>query len=284
MKKIGILKILLLITFVALAVFVGIKINVKSKKEHRHFELSEELEISFTNTDGIIESIHDGLTAHAKSFTIDYRAAGDYLEKTQELVDELVNYAMYNTDSPIEGDYVRYQYGGYSLSYHKSDSGDKYDYQITITPVYYSTVKEEQEVDYMVEEILEGLDIDKKASEYDKVKAVYDYICSNVKYDHVHENNSHYYKDSTAYAALVEKYASCQGYAVAVFRLLKELGVECRIVTGTGTNNQGEDEYHAWNEVLVDGEYYNIDATWDAGKDNYQYFLIKDEEFVNHEK
>jgi transglutaminase-like putative cysteine protease len=284
MKKIGIWKILLLITFVALAVFVGIKINVKSKKEHRHFELSEELEISFTNTDDIIESIHDGLTAHARSFTIDYRAAGDYLEKTQELVDELVNYAMYNTDSPIEGDYVRYQYGGYSLSYHKSDSGDKYDYQITITPVYYSTVKEEQEVDYMVEEILEGLNIDKKASEYDKVKAVYDYICSNVKYDHVHENNSHYYKDSTAYAALVEKYASCQGYAVAVFRLLKELGVECRIVTGTGTNNQGEDEYHAWNEVLVDGEYYNIDATWDAGKDNYQYFLIKDEEFVNHEK
>jgi transglutaminase/protease-like cytokinesis protein 3 len=69
-----------------------------------------------------------------------------------------------------------------------------------------------------------------------------------------------------------------------VFRLLKELGVECRIVTGTGTNNQGEDEYHAWNEVLVDGEYYNIDATWDAGKENYQYFLIKDEEFVNHEK
>jgi transglutaminase-like putative cysteine protease len=284
MKKFGILKILLLITFVVLAVFVVIKINVKSKKEHRHFELSEELEISFTNTDDIIESIHDGLTAHAKSFTIDYRATGDYLEKTQELVDELVNYAMYNTDSPIEGDYVRYQYGGYSLSYHKSDSGDKYDYQITITPVYYSTVKEEQEVDYMVEEILEGLNRGKKASEYDKVKAVYDYICSNVKYDHVHENNSHYYKDSTAYAALVEKYASCQGYAVAVFRLLKELGVECRIVTGTGTNNQGEDEYHAWNEVQVDGEYYNIDATWDAGKDNYQYFLIKDEEFVNHKK
>jgi hypothetical protein len=35
---------------------------------------------------------------------------------------------------------------------------------------------------------------------------------------------------------------------------------------------------------LIDDEIYNMDATWDAGRENYQYFLIKDEEFVNHVK
>jgi transglutaminase/protease-like cytokinesis protein 3 len=95
-------------------------------------------------------------------------------------------------------------------------------------------------------------------------------------------NSSHYYKDSTAYAALVQNYASCQGYAVAVFRLLKAAGIECTVVTGTGINKDGISEFHAWNQVLVDGEYLNIDATWDAGKSDYDYFLIRDDAFVNH--
>jgi transglutaminase-like putative cysteine protease len=268
----------------AIAIAMLLKCCLNYKKEQRHFELSEELKISFANADDIIETIHDGLGRHARSFTITYSAGDDYLEETKKLVDELMNYAMYNTDSPTEGDYIRYQYGGYKLSYQKSDSGKNCDYQLTITPIYYSTMQEERAVDEEVEEILEDLNIGKKTSEREKVKAVYDYICHNVNYDYVHENNSLYHKDSTAYAALVKKYASCQGFAVAVFRLLKELGIECSVVTGTGTNNQGEDEFHAWNEVLIDDEIYNMDATWDAGRENYQYFLIKDEEFVNHVK
>jgi transglutaminase/protease-like cytokinesis protein 3 len=143
-------------------------------------------------------------------------------------------------------------------------------------------VEEEQEVDEKTDEILELIDIEKITSDREKVRAVYDYICTNVKYDFVHVNSSHYYKDSTAYAALVQNYASCQGYAVAVFRLLKAAGVECTVVTGTGINKDGESEFHAWNKVLVDGEYLNIDATWDAGKLDYDYFLINDDEFVNH--
>jgi transglutaminase/protease-like cytokinesis protein 3 len=80
----------------------------------------------------------------------------------------------------------------------------------------------------------------------------------------------------------VENYASCQGYAVAVFRLLKELGVECSVVTGTGIDEQGNEEFHAWNRVVIDGEVYNLDATWDAGKEEYDYFLVEDEYFNNH--
>ncbi len=253
-------------------------------KEQRHFELSEELEISFANSDEIIETIHDGLGKHARSFTITYNADADHFEDTKKLVDELMNCAMYNTDSPTEGDYIRYQYGGYKLSYQKQDGKKNCDYTLTITPIYYSTIREEREVDEKTKVILEDLDIDKKTSEYEKVKSVYDYICRNVNYDYVHENNSLYHKDSTAYAALVKNYASCQGYAVAVFRLLKELGIECSVVTGTGINNRGESEFHAWNEVVLDGEIYNMDATWDSGREDYQYFLVKDEEFVNHVK
>jgi hypothetical protein len=281
-KRVFLVIVIAAVTYAGLTMYHGDKSEVR--KEQRHFELSEKLQIHLTNADDIIEEIHNGLSAHAKSFTISYKAGGDYMADKDELADELINLAMYNTDSPTEGDYVRYQYGGYKLTCQKSESGAEYEYRLTITPVYYSTLGEEQEVDKKVAEIFEKLSVGESSSEYEKVQAVYDYICSNVKYDYVHKNNSHYYRDSTAYAALVQNYASCQGYAVAVFRLLKELGVECRVVTGIGTNAQGEDEFHAWNEVLVDGEYYNIDATWDAGKECYDYFMMKDEEFANHIK
>jgi transglutaminase-like putative cysteine protease len=258
---------------ILLAMVAVLGVN-SSKTVPRHFELSDKLELSITNADDIIETIHNGLANHAQSFTIKYNADGDYLNEASELADELVEYAMYNTNSPTEGDYVRYQYGGYKLSYSKTDTENIYEYELTITPIYYSTVDEENKVDEKVEEILEGLDIGKKASDFEKISAVYDYVCSNVKYDHVHENNPHYYKDSTAYAALVKGYASCQGYAVAMFRLLKELGVECEVVTGMATNESGNEEFHAWNRVLVDGEYYELDATWDAGKEEYEYLGI----------
>jgi hypothetical protein len=246
--------------------------------EHRHFYLSEDLQFSFTNADEIIETIHTGLSSHASAFTISYKYGDKDFDELKPLIDELMNCAMYNTDSPVEGDYVRYQYGGYRLSFEKTGS----KYQLIITPVYYSTVEEEQAVAEKADEILAQLDTEKLTSDREKIRAVYDYICGNVKYDFIHVNSSHYYKDSTAYAALVQNYASCQGYAVAMFRLLKAIGIECTIVTGTGINQDGISEFHAWNKVLVDGEYLNIDATWDAGKTEYDYFLLSDDEFVNH--
>jgi hypothetical protein len=271
-------------TFVAM-IFLGVLLGVAaytSASDRRHFELSEDLQFSFTNADEIIETIHTGLSNHASAFTISYKAGEKDFDDMKPLVDELMNCAMFNTDSPVEGDYVRYQYGGYRLSFEKTDSKGGYQYQLIITPTYYSTVEEEQAVAEKADEILKHLDIEKITSDCEKVKAVYDYICGNVKYDYVHVNSSNYYKDSTAYAALVQNYASCQGYAVAVFRLLKAAGIECTVVTGTAINKDGNRQFHAWNKVLVDGEYRNLDATWDAGKSDYDYFLLSDDEFVNH--
>jgi hypothetical protein len=264
-----------------LAVLYGVP-AFKTVSERRHFKLSEDLPFSFSNADEIIETIHTGLSDHASAFRISCQYGEKDFEEMKPLVDELMNCAMYNTKSPVEGDYVRYQYGGYRLSFEQTEGKGGYQYQLIITPTYYSTVEEEQAVAEKAEKILAQLDIEKISSDREKVRAVYDYICGNVKYDYVHVNSSHYYKDSTAYAALVQNYASCQGYAVAVFRLLKAAGIECTVVTGTGINQDGESEFHAWNKVLVEGEYLNIDATWDAGKTDYDYFLKRDDEFANH--
>ena len=86
---------------------------------------------------------------------------------------------------------------------------------------------------------------------------------------------------STAYAALVNHRATCQGYCVLLYRMLRENGVDCRVVTGIGVDDGGE-QLHAWNIVKLDGRWYNLDATWDALSEEWRYFLRGAEGFENH--
>ena len=58
----------------------------------------------------------------------------------------------------------------------------------------------------------------------------------------------------------MNKTAVCQGYAGLLYRLCLEMGISCRMITGTGNGGA-----HAWNIVALDGKYYNADSTWDAG-------------------
>ncbi|MCL2300899.1 MAG: hypothetical protein FWC27_12225 [Firmicutes bacterium] len=96
---------------------------------------------------------------------------------------------------------------------------------------------------------------------------------------------------STAYGALVEGSASCEGYARA-FQLLMDLqGIDCYIVTGEATNSAGDAVGHAWNKVRVEGEWYQTDATWNdpvtedgSHVTSHAYFNLTDEEIgLSHE-
>ena len=122
-------------------------------------------------------------------------------------------------------------------------------------------------------------------SDYEKVKAIHDYICDTVNYDYTNLEDKNYTLKYTAYAALCNNTAVCQGYAVAFYRMCKEIGLPVRIITGTGN-----DAAHAWNIVKIGsntraaGDYYNIDCTWDGqDKETYHiYFLKNEEDFVDH--
>ena len=60
-----------------------------------------------------------------------------------------------------------------------------------------------------------------------------------------------------------------------MYRLLLTAGIDCRFIGGLSRN-----EAHSWNIVKLNGKYYNIDATWDAGKyPTYKYFLVPPSEF-----
>ncbi len=78
----------------------------------------------------------------------------------------------------------------------------------------------------------------------------------------------------TAYGALVEGHAVCEGYAAAVQLLLRAAGLPVRQVNGAAGGTP-----HAWNAVELEGEWYHLDATWNAtaGACRYDYFNITSE-------
>jgi Transglutaminase-like superfamily/Domain of unknown function (DUF5050) len=131
-----------------------------------------------------------------------------------------------------------------------------------------------QNQDTMIKKIIKQT-IKSSDSEFDKVKAIHDYIVLNAAYDWDNYKKGQVPDSSyTAYGLLINGQAVCEGYAQTMQLLLKEAGIEAHFVTGKANGGA-----HAWNLVKVDGEYYYVDATWDdpvpnrAGEISYKYFL-----------
>ena len=174
------------------------------------------------------------------------------------------------------GDYLRWQGGRYfyypRFSYR--DNGSYITFTMYFQTNWFTTAQQEATLSsYIKGTLLPQLALDGKST-YQKVQAIYDWITRNVRYDYANLGNDSYLLQYTAYAAVINRTAVCNGYASLFYRLANDAGIDCRFITGTAGG------YHAWNIVRMDnGKYYCLDATWDEGQTNYRYFLKGTTEF-----
>ena len=132
-----------------------------------------------------------------------------------------------------------------------------------------------EETHGLLTEAVQNIDVT-GLSDYEIVCAVNEYLCDTVEYP---DAEPYAEETHTAYSAFKNGSAVCDGYSRAAKLLLNEFGVECDFVVGTCTNGGG----HAWNLVKLDGQWYQLDVTWNDGSAEYDpngrsmYLLVTDD-------
>ncbi len=184
---------------------------------------------------------------------------------------EILDKIFEHTGNPTEGDYLHSVYTSNQTGI-KIISGKFIQYSFEIE--YKTSASQEEQLDGEVEKLLTSLGVE-NMNDYQKVNAIYSYMCKNIKYDYTSTSDLKY----TAYAALINKTSVCQGYATLLYRLLLEVGMDARMIRGESHN-----ERHAWNIVNLKGKYYNLDATWDSNGDRRAYFLKCNNNFDDHSR
>ena len=199
-------------------------------------------------------------------------------DDVEEIAGEISDAAMAHTGNPKEGDYLQWQFGGWKCSSSYYSFGGNYYCTMNYTMTYYTIAAQEAELDNAIALAKANLGLNSSTmNDYQKIKAIYDYMTKNITYDYANLNDDSYRLKYTAYAAMINKTAVCQGYAVLLYRMALECGVDARVITGIGNGGA-----HGWNIVKLGNYYYNVDSTWDAGYSNYSYFLKTDGNFRYH--
>ncbi len=99
---------------------------------------------------------------------------------------------------------------------------------------------------------------------------LHDLLCEQVEYSSDKSDPMIY----TAYGALVNGRAICEGYSRAMQLLLAEFKIRSVTVTGIAGG-----EGHMWNAVELEDEWYHLDVTWNDTKGStlsHEYFNLND--------
>ncbi len=222
----------------------------------------------------VISHIRENMVNRVTTIDIYYQDDKKYPNPNdlETLIDNWLELVFAETNNANEGDYLRYVYGGYSSSIlTKTIKGQRNNYHyIKINVRYYTTKAEENIFDAKIDKVIEDFGFSSSTTAKQKADVIYNYITKNVSYDYEHLEDDDYKHQFTAYAALINGTAVCQGYATLFYRLARECGLKTRVITGTS-----RDQNHAWNIVKIGPYYYYLDSTWDAGVEelSYEYYL-----------
>lgn len=135
--------------------------------------------------------------------------------------------------------------------------------------------------------------IPENASEYEKFNIVYNIIGKAANYDYSGcIDNEQHVEGAEAVTrslegVLIHGRAVCAGYALALEQCLKYVGIDAKYISGMAEVGE-ESGGHAWNQVCIDGKWYNADLTWDAQRIQrgmpLQYCLMGDKMFEKEHK
>jgi Domain of unknown function (DUF5050)/Transglutaminase-like superfamily len=161
-------------------------------------------------------------------------------------------------------------------AYYYSDGTLQYEYEFSKKQI----DQMRKRLNTVVNSAVAGISTEAK-TDLEKVFLAHEFLVQRTRYDmENYKRNTIPLLSYTAYGALVNGAAVCEGYAHALNLLLSKLGIESQMITGTAGNQP-----HAWNIVLLNQNYYYIDATWNdkddpGGRYDLTYFLVPEQQLA----
>lgn len=198
--------------------------------------------------------------------------SGDIGEAVSSGFNELLDYAFAPSANANEGDYIKYNVFESYYEYSVLDSIGRKTVEVNYN-ISYNTNKEQEDI-VASTVAAQAERINRECSnDFTKIKAVNDYVCQITEYDYDNVSStknglSHY----SAFGAINNHLAVCQGYSLLFYSLCTSLGIENRIATS---------EDHMWNIVRLGDAFYHVDSTWNDAYDNYTYFMKGQQDFKN---
>lgn len=249
-------------------------------------ESSEETtstERSYSTISAVAAYVSRNMTNRESHFSViytgsDYDIYGDRGKIKNDLLPKVFSI---DTASTSDADYLFHIYKSIDVDY-VVNSTNKYIH-FTFDVEYWESKDETEYVDDNLSYIISDMALSEGATDYDKVKAVHDWLCGNVKKGKsvISEvDGKTEIATLTPYTAFKYGQASSAGYAALAYKLLSKMGIQSAIIRGTeqGTNTK------VWNLVKLDGMWYHMSIYEDDkdsandGRDNatydYTYFLL----------
>lgn len=137
----------------------------------------------------------------------------------------------------------------------------------SVYAVYYYSYENGQQRD-LVDSIISDAVKNFTGTDYEKALAAHDYLCERTEY----ATGADAHILHTAYGALVDRSAVCEGYAKAYKKLLSAMGIECEVVINSE---------HAWNVVQIEGLWYFVDVTNDDTNKFHALFMLGRDVLMN---
>jgi transglutaminase-like putative cysteine protease len=196
---------------------------------------------------------------------------------------------IYNLKSGIETLPLQMGSGKYSVTILGSNDGRRYrklsEETINVTlkdnAVYLSASQtvnwnDESQVAILAKDITKDAKTDRE-----KLEIIHTYVVNNVRYDYQKANSLPKGYIPNADSTLAEGFGICYDFAAITASMLRSVDVPTKLVKGYSSYTP---VYHAWNEVLIDGEWVVVDASTDSIYLDYNvaYSLEKDTaDYVN---
>lgn len=135
-----------------------------------------------------------------------------------------------------------------------------------------ATHKEKIAAFYAKTEAILNAVIDPDWSDERKAMELYRWVAEEVNYFTVDYTTA----DTSAYSAIMQGKSICYGFSDCYNYLLRQAGIRAELLRGYRAFDRAE---HGWSMVLIDGQWYHCDPTWESGSSDGQglrYFGMSD--------